>query len=84
MSSSGGYPIGAQYDKRAPYNQPDPEETSVEVTVSVTYHKTFWVNVPEGYDNVDLNEAAQEEIFDDLQKMTDNGWTEDEFEVVEE
>ena len=24
MSSCGGYPLGAQYDPRAPWNQPDP------------------------------------------------------------
>ena len=25
MCSLGGYPLGAQYDRRAPYNQPDPK-----------------------------------------------------------
>lgn len=78
------YPLGAKYDRRAPYNQPPPREKEVEVCVSVTCHKTFKVTVKEDYDNVDLNNAAQEKVWNDLKRMTDNGWYEDEFEVVKE
>ena len=78
------YPLGAKYDKNAPYNQPIPRKEEVEVCVSVTYHKTLKVTVKEDYDNVDLNNAAQEKVWDDLKRLSDNGWYEDEFEVVEE
>lgn len=82
--NDGDYPLGAKYDRRAPYNQPLPREEEVEVCVSVTYHKTLKVTVKEDYDSVDLNNAAQEKVWNDLKRMADNGWYEDEFEVVEE
>lgn len=78
------YPLGAKYDRRAPYNQPLPREEEVEVCVSVTYHKTVRVRLNEHYDTPDLYDAAQNEVWNDLKRMTDNGWYEDEFEVVEE
>ena len=38
------YPLGAQYDPRAPYNE---KTKTVSVCVSVTYHKDIEVEVPE-------------------------------------
>ena len=78
------YPLGAKYDRRAPYNQPLPREEEVEVCVSITYHKTVRVRLNEHYDTPDLYNAAQNEVWDDLKRLSDNGWYEDEFEVVEE
>lgn len=52
MSSSGGYPLGAQYDRNAPYNEKENPEVEVTVCVSVTYHKTMKVKVKD-YEIVD-------------------------------
>ena len=60
INSLGGYPLGAKDDPRAPYNQKDPEKVKVKVTVSVTYHKDFEVEVEKGYTNVDLRDAIEE------------------------
>ena len=59
-NSMGGYPLGASNDPNAPYNQKDPEKVKVKVTVSVTYHKDFEVEVEEGYTNIDLYDAIKE------------------------
>ena len=40
--------------------QKDPEKIKVKVTVSVTYHKDFEVEVEEGYTDADLREAIEE------------------------
>lgn len=60
INSLGGYPLGAADDPRAPYNQKDPEKVKVKVTVSVTYHKDFEVEVEEGYSDADLRDAIEE------------------------
>lgn len=39
------YPVGAEYDPRAPWNQVDPEPKKIEVTVSITLSKTVEVEV---------------------------------------
>lgn len=39
--SLGGYPMGAQNDPNAPYNEKENPEIEVEVTVSITLSKTF-------------------------------------------
>lgn len=81
MTSSGGYPLGADQDRRAPWKEKD---VYVDATVSITYHKTVRVKLNEHYDTPDLNDAVKNEVWDDLKGLSDNGWYEDEFEVVEE
>lgn len=81
MSSGGGYPLGADQDKRAPWKEKD---VYVDATVSITYHKTVKVRLNEHYDTPDLNDAVQNKVWDDLKGLSDSGWYEDEFEVVEE
>lgn len=81
MTSSGGYPLGADQDRRAPWKEKD---VYVDATVSITYHKTVRVKLNEHYDTPDLYEAVQDEVWDDLKRLSDNEWYEDEFEVVEE
>lgn len=39
------YPLGAANDPNAPYNQSEPEEMEIEVTVSITLSKTMKVIV---------------------------------------
>lgn len=60
------------------------ENISIEVTISMTWSKTITVKVPRSYDRVDLYEAAQDKVFDDIQKLQNNEWIENEFEVIKE
>lgn len=83
MFSTGDYPLGAKYDKRAPWNE-DTTEIPIEVTISMTWSKTLTVKVPKSYDRPDLYNAAQDKVWDDIKKLQEDGWIEDEFEVVEE
>lgn len=78
MIESGGYPPGAEFDPRAPYNQVDLPEKEIEVTVSVTLSKTVKVlvndyNVEEDADEdgryvsydfseCDLNKAVEDQV----------------------
>lgn len=82
--SEGDYPLGAKYDKNAPYNQEPPKEIEVEVCISVTMHKTVKLIVPEDYDDVVLRVTAVEKTWEELSNMNSNGWNEDEFEVIKE
>lgn len=79
--SLGGYPLGADQDPRAPWKEKD---VFVDVTVSITYHKTIRVKLNEHYDTPDLYNAARDRVWDDVEALSANGWHEDEFEAVEE
>lgn len=81
MSSSGGYPAGAEFEPNCPWKEKD---VYVDATVSITYHKTVRVKLSEHYDTPDLYDAVQNEVWDDLKRLSNNEWYEDEFEVVEE
>ena len=81
MTSSGGYPLGADQDPRAPWKEKD---VYVDATVSITYHKTVRVKLNEHFDTPDLYDAVQNEVWDDIKSLSDNGWHEDEFVVIEE
>ena len=64
MNSNGNYPMGAEYDTNAPWNQPEIEYKEVEVTISLTISKTTKVTVPdiEKLDDSILKEAVKEQI----------------------
>lgn len=81
MTSSGGYPLGADQDPRAPWREKD---IYVDATVSITYHKTVRVKLNEHFDTPDLYDAVQNKVWDDLNMLADNEWYEDEFVVIEE
>lgn len=75
---SGGYPPGAEFDPRAPYNQVDLPEREIEVTISVTLSKTVKVMVDDytveesadedgryvsyNFSECDLNKAVEEQV----------------------
>ena len=40
-NSLGGYPLGAENDPRAPFNEKPKKKVLVNVTISVTYSKTL-------------------------------------------
>ena len=75
------YPLGAKYDPRAPYNE---KTKKVSICVSVTYHKDIEVEIEGAYDESTLNYLARDEVYNMHKFMDDNGWTEDEFEAIEE
>ena len=60
INSLGGYPLGAENDPRAPYNEKLKKIVSVNVTISVTYSKTLDIAAPEGYTDADLREIVEE------------------------
>lgn len=57
--SNGGYPLGADEDPRAPWNEKAPEKIKLKVCVSVTYSKSVEVIVPKHYEREDLIEAVE-------------------------
>ena len=68
--STGGYPLGAQYDSRAPYNEKPLPEEEVEVLVSITLSKSFKIKVSDysvvngklDLSDTDLKSAVEEQI----------------------
>ena len=59
MTESGYYPMGAEFDKNAPYNQVDAEPIEIEVTVSVTMSKTVKVKVNDYIDEIEEDETGK-------------------------
>lgn len=57
MMESGGYPPGAEFDPRAPYNQVELPEKEIEVTISVTLSKTVKIMV----DDYTVEDGADED-----------------------
>lgn len=45
LFENGGYPLGTQYNPKAPWNQEYNEPKEIEVTVSVTISKTIKIEV---------------------------------------
>lgn len=54
---SGGYPPGAEFDPRAPWNEVEYPDKEIEVTISVTLSKTVKVMV----DDYEVEEDADED-----------------------
>lgn len=59
-NSTGGYPLGADEDPRAPWHEKEPEKIKLKVCVSVTYSKSVEVIVPKYYEREDLIEAVED------------------------
>lgn len=95
---SGYYPAGAEHDPNAPWNQVDPPEEEVEVTISITLSRTVKVTVTdytvedEGvedgvhYRDIDYYSCdlkqAVKEQYPQYCPEAFEGWTEDDFEVA--
>lgn len=65
MSESGYYPVGAEYDPNAPWNQKENPEREIEVTVSVTLSKTIKVMVSD-YDVINSGKDEDGNYFEDI------------------
>ena len=64
MTESGYYPMGAEFDKNAPYNQVDPEPIEIEVTVSVTLSKTMKIKVNDYLEEIEDDEEGKHRNID--------------------
>ena len=64
MTSVGNAPMGADLDPNAPWNQEDPNDKEIEVTISLTISKTVKIIVPdiEDLDNSILKTAVEDQI----------------------
>ena len=65
MTESGYYPLGAEHDPNAPWNQVDNPEREIEVTVSVTLSKTVKIKVSD-YEITDSGKDEDGEHFEDI------------------
>lgn len=65
MIESGYYPVGAEYDPKAPWNQVEPEPRKIEVTVSITLSKTVEVEVTDYIAEEDSDEDGYHGIIYD-------------------
>lgn len=90
------YPIGADYDKNAPWKEEAQPSQKVKVAISITLSKTVEVSVNDyeatpyvdedgswseyDYSNCNLEEAVQEQIILPSEKFKD--WIVDDFEVM--
>ena len=76
MTESGYYPMGAEFDKNAPYNQVEPEPLEIEVTVSVTLSKTMKIKVNDYLEEIEDDEEGKYRNIDfsvcDLQSAVNN------------
>ena len=69
--STGGYPLGAQYDPNAPYNKKELPEVEIDVLVSITLSKTVKVKVSDysleyckkDFSDTDLKGAVLEQVI---------------------
>lgn len=64
MTESGYYPMGAEFDKNAPYNQVEPEPLELEVTVSVTLSKTMKIKVNDYLEEIEDDEEGKHRNID--------------------
>ena len=64
MTESGYYPMGAEFDKNAPYNQVEPEPLEIEVTVSVTLSKTMKIKVNDYLEEIEDDEEGKHRNID--------------------
>jgi hypothetical protein len=65
MTESGYYPLGAEHDPNAPWNQVDNPEREIEVTVSVTLSKTVKIKVSD-YSITDSGKDEDGKYFEDI------------------
>ena len=65
MTESGYYPLGAEHDPNAPWNQVDNPEREIEVTVSVTLSKTVKIKVSD-YGITDSGKDEDGKYFEDI------------------
>jgi hypothetical protein len=72
MSSLGGYPIGAEHDSSAPYNQKDTSVKEFDVVISQTLSKSTTVYTNDYKEEVDEDEEGKRLVTN----TSDTNWLE--------
>ena len=72
MSSLGGYPIGAEHDSSAPYNQKDTSVKEFDVIISQTLSKSTTVYTNDYKEEVDEDEEGKRLVTN----TSDTNWLE--------
>lgn len=72
MSSLGGYPIGAEHDSLAPYNQKDTSVKEFDVVISQTLSKSTTVYTNDYKEEVDEDEEGKRLVTN----TSDTNWLE--------
>lgn len=61
--NNSNYPLGAEYDSSAPYNQKEKEFMPLDITISITLSKTFRVKTND-YEDIELSDGSKSVSFD--------------------
>ena len=77
-SDTKNYPVGAEYDSSAPYNEPLDKE--VEVFISITLSRNVAIGVNGEINEPNLKKEALKQI--DIPGL-DSDWCVDDFQVIE-
>lgn len=82
--SRGGYPLGAEFDPRAPWKEKEPKQVEVTVDLTLIIVRKIVVEVDENYDETEI-ENAIDDVMDNI-KIIDNQhreWFIDNYEIEE-
>ena len=80
------YPLGAENDPSAPYNQVNPDYEEIDVLVSVVVSKSIKIRIPfNSKDEEELYDGFCNEIaFNELYQLLSKGWNEDNITIIRE
>lgn len=85
QNNEGGYPPGAEYDPRAPWNQEKVKYKDVDITVCVSLSKTVSMSLPEDYTEDDIiDRLSYCSVKKDLENMEKNKWNIDDYQIINE
>ena len=65
MRDGDNYPLGAEHDPRAPYNQKENEDKEIEVDITLTLRKTAKI-LTSDYDITDCGKDEDGEYFEEI------------------
>lgn len=86
QNNEGGYPPGAEYDPRAPWNQEKVKYKVVDITVCVSLSKVISLFLPENYTEDDIIDQLHNSsvVRKDLESMEKNRWNIDDYQIIDE
>lgn len=85
QNNEGGYPPGAEYDPRAPWNQEKVKYKVVDIVVCVSLSKTISMSLPEDYTEDDIIDKLHDSsVRKDIENMEKNKWNIDDYQIIDE
>lgn len=80
------YPLGAENDPSAPYNQVNPDYEEIDVLVSAVISKSIKIRVPfNSKEEEDLYDGFCKEVaYHELLHLESKGWNEDNITIIKE